>query len=97
MKLSTQIRLGLGFFHGTVLQEIFQQTSESPDFQGFQRLAGRRYAIGIKRSCAKIPKQTFASCIEQNIVGIQVAVQDTSTFEMSRRCCNSPSNLQNYR
>ena len=97
MKLSTQIRFGLGFFKGTVLQEIFQQTSERPDFQAFQGSAARRYAIGIQRSRTKIPKQTFASSIEQNIVGIQVAVQDTSTLEMSRRCGNSPSNLHNHR
>ena len=97
MKLSTQICLELGFFQGTVLQEIFQQTSERPDFQGFQRSAGRRYAIRIQRSRTKVPKQTFASCIEQNIVGIQVAVQDTSTLEMSRRCGDSPSNLHNHR
>src|SRR3546814_9079550 len=77
----------------TALQQLFQQTTESARFDALQRLASGTLRLE-ERGSAEIAEQAFARWVDQQIMGVQIAMQDAALMQVRERRGGATGNPQ---
>src|SRR3546814_18796867 len=77
----------------TALQQLFQQTTESARFDALQRLVSGTLRLE-ERGSAEIAEQAFARWVDQQIMGVQIAMQDAALMQVSDRRGGATGNPQ---